>query len=318
MLYFLSDPAFLAHDTGRGHPEQPARISVIVDTLTKAGLKHADNSIAPRLADDDEILLCHTPAYLELVEEEVSACIANHQLNFLSTGDVVISPNSLHAAKLAVGALLTAVDLIFTTPNSTAFCIVRPPGHHACTSRGMGFCLFNNIAIAARYAQQKYKCKKVLIVDWDVHHGNGTQEIFYSDPSVFYFSTHEKNLYPFTGIEEERGEGAGLGTNLNIPIDAGNSSRTKVIEAFDIRLREEMKTFKPDLILISAGFDSHHQDPLGHFNLTDEDFALLTQVMKEIANEYADGRLISVLEGGYSLTALASAAVAHATALESH
>jgi len=206
------------------------------------------------------------------------------------------------------------VDAVFARKARNAFCAVRPPGHHATPDRGMGFCLFNNVAIAARYAQKKYGVGKALVVDWDVHHGNGTQDIFYRDGSVFYFSTHQSPWYPGTGAADETGEGAGAGTTMNAPFQAG-SGRREILGAFQDRLLPAIRDFKPDLTLISAGFDSRLGDPLGQFTLSDQDFADLTILMLEVADQYSGGRLISVLEGGYSLAGLASAAATHVAAL---
>jgi acetoin utilization deacetylase AcuC-like enzyme len=214
----------------------------------------------------------------------------------------------------ATGTALNAVDAVFNKKAQNAFCIVRPPGHHATPTKGMGFCIFNNIAIAARYAQRKYGVKRVLIADWDVHHGNGTQDIFYTDGTVFFFSTHQYPWYPGTGAAGETGEGAGTGMTMNCPFPAG-SGRREILGAFEQMLAPAAKKVKPELVLISAGFDSRIDDPLGNFLLTDADFADLTRVMLGIANQSAGGRLISVLEGGYNLTGLASAARSHVQAL---
>jgi len=306
MLYFVSDPIFTKHNTGLKHPEQPARTVVIESALQQRGLKKSENSLKPREATEEELLLCHPKEYVDLVKREISA-LRPQQLAFLSTGDVVISPDSWKAALYAVGGVLCAIDRVLQEPDARAFCIVRPPGHHACSTQGMGFCLFNNVAIGARYAQKKYGIKRVLIADWDVHHGNGTQEIFYRDPSIFYFSTHEKDLYPFTGTPEE----TGAGNIWNCPIAPSHKSREEVIAAFE-SLEQRMQTFKPELVLISAGFDAHREDPLGHFNLTTEDFETLGFIVKKIALAHAKGRLVSVLEGGYNLQAIADSAVAHA------
>jgi acetoin utilization deacetylase AcuC-like enzyme len=232
----------------------------------------------------------------------------------LSTGDTDICPRSLEAAVRGAGLCLNAVDLVMKGEADNAFCIVRPPGHHATPDRGMGFCLFNNVAVAARYAQKEYGVDRVAIADWDVHHGNGTQDIFYKDPSVFFFSTHQSPWYPGTGDLEETGTGAGKGTTLNCPFPAG-SGREQILGAFRGKFQALMEEYKPGLLLLSAGFDSRRGDPLGHFRLTDEDFAELTNIMRKIADKHAGGRLISVLEGGYDLDGLTKAVGAHAQAL---
>lgn len=314
MVYFVLDPKYTLHQTGMGHPEQPSRVTAINAALEQLQLKTPSNTLTPRPATEDEILLCHSKSYLKIVQDEVNVLKTSHTLAYLSTGDVVICELSYDVALLAAGGVLTAIDHVMTHDGTQVFCAVRPPGHHACTGVGMGFCLFNNVAIGARYAQQKYGIKRVTIVDWDVHHGNGTQEIFYSDPSVFYFSTHEKGLYPMTGAEDEIGLGEGEGFTMNCPIVPSPHSRVEVLEAFE-KFGERMKEFKPELIMISAGFDAHESDPLGHFNLTDQDFYILSRKVKEIAEKHCQGRVISVLEGGYNLRALASASVAHVKGL---
>jgi acetoin utilization deacetylase AcuC-like enzyme len=305
MTGLAADPACKEHHTGSHHPERPERFDAALDALEGLPLL----AIERRVATDDEIRLCHGLQYIRLVEREVVTGF--HEL---STGDTIISARSLDAALRATGAALNAVDAIFSKRLQNAFCIVRPPGHHATPTKGMGFCIFNNVAIAARYAQRKYGVERVLIADWDVHHGNGTQEIFYNDGKVFFFSTHQHPWYPGTGAPEETGEGAGAGMIMNCPFPAG-SGRHEVLGAFEQMLAPAAKRVKPELVLISAGFDSRIDDPLGHFLLTDADFADLTRVMLEIADQFAGGRLVSVLEGGYSLTGLASAARSHVEAL---
>jgi len=305
MTGLAADPVSKEHLTGPQHPEQPARFDAAVAALR--GLELVP--IAPRIATHDEIALCHTRRYIQLAEREIF-----EGFHELSTGDTVISPKSLDAALRAAGGALNAVDAIVEKRVSNAFCIVRPPGHHANAMRGMGFCIFDTIAIAARYAQRKYGLDRVLIADWDVHHGNGTQDIFYSDGTVFFFSTHQSPWYPGTGARSERGEGAGEGMTLNCPFPAG-SGRKEVLGAFQEQLMTAAAEVKPELVLISAGFDSRAGDPLGNFLLTDTDFTDLTRVMREIADQDAGGRLLSVLEGGYSLTGLASGVRAHVEGL---
>jgi acetoin utilization deacetylase AcuC-like enzyme len=305
MTGLAADPACKEHHTGSRHPEQPARFDAALDALKGLPLL----AIEPRVATEDEISLCHKLQYIRLVEREVLSGFRE-----LSTGDTIISARSLDAALRATGAALNAVDAVFNEKAKNAFCIVRPPGHHATPTKGMGFCLFNNVAIAARYAQRKYGVQRVLIADWDVHHGNGTQDVFYSDGTVFFFSTHQHPWYPGTGAPEETGEGAGSGMTMNCPFPAG-SGRKEIVGAFEQMLVPAAKKMKPELVLISAGFDSRIDDPLGNFLLTDADFADLTHIMLEIADQSAGGRVVSVLEGGYSLTGLASAVRSHVQAL---
>ena len=305
MTGLAADPACKEHHTGLRHPEQPARFAAALDALKGLPLR----AIEPRVATEDEISLCHKLQYIRLVEREVLTGF--HEL---STGDTIISARSLDAALRATGAALNAVDAVFNKKAQNAFCIVRPPGHHATPTKGMGFCLFNNVAIAARYAQRKYGVQRVLIADWDVHHGNGTQDVFYTDGTVFFFSTHQHPWYPGTGAPGETGEGAGAGMIMNRPFPAG-SGRKEILGAFEQMLVPAAKKVKPELVLISAGFDSRIDDPLGNFLLTDADFADLTRVMLEIAHQFANGRLVSVLEGGYNLGGLASAVRSHVEAL---
>ena len=310
----LADPISREHDTGPDHPEQPLRFDAVVDALDRGGLTPRLLRIDPRPATEDEIALCHGRGYIEEVHLEIRS-----GANELSTGDTAVSERSWDVALNAAGGILNAVDAVVqgstqNVPVRNAFCVVRPPGHHARPDQGMGFCIFNNIAIAARYAQRKHGLAKVLIADWDVHHGNGTQDIFYSDGSVLFFSTHQSPWYPFTGAAEETGEGRGQGCTLNCPFPAG-SGRAEILGAFREQLRRSADRFRPDLVLVSAGFDSRMADPLGRFTLIDADFAELTAVMLEIAGEHAGGRLVSVLEGGYNLSGLGAAAAAHVKAL---
>jgi acetoin utilization deacetylase AcuC-like enzyme len=251
------------------------------------------------------VALCHTPGYIETARRDIESgafC--------LSTGDTNVSEKSFKTALFAVGGAIVAVDAVVEGRAGNAFCVVRPPGHHATRTHGMGFCVFNNIAVAARYAQKEYGLQRILIVDWDVHHGNGTQDIFYDDPSVFYFSTHQWPLYPGTGAAGEQGAGPGLGTNLNCPMAAGSCGRD-LRSAFNDKLVPAMKTFKPELILISAGFDARMGDPVGGMMLNDQDYSDLTSIVLVLAREFADDRIVSVLEGGYDMAGLARASAAH-------
>jgi acetoin utilization deacetylase AcuC-like enzyme len=228
--------------------------------------------------------------------------------------DTKISSESFEVAKRAVGAALTGVDGVMAGEFDNAFALVRPPGHHATPEQAMGFCLFNNAAVAARYAQAKYGVEYVLIVDWDVHHGNGTQDIFYNDPSVYYFSTHQYPYYPGTGSAGETGEGKGEGYTLNIPLGAGTPARSHR-EAFREGLKRIEQRFHPDLIIISAGFDASRDDPLGGLMLTDNDFAEMTREITGMANRYGSGRVVSILEGGYNLRTLGETVRTHLQAL---
>ena len=309
MTTLVAHPVFREHLAGRDHPERPERFDAVMHGLERAGLLERLTRAERRAATEEELCLCHTPEYLAIVKHDMAAGHAH-----LTTGDTDITPDSYHTALEAVGGVLNAIDSVLTGKAINAFCAVRPPGHHATPSRGMGFCLFNNVAIAARYAQRKHGIKRALIVDWDVHHGNGTQDIFYSDPSVFFFSTHQWPLYPGTGRADETGEGAGAGTTMNFPFPAG-SGRAEILGAVEDCLMPAADRFQPDLVLISAGFDSRIDDLLGDFTLTDRDFTDLTRAVKIIAARHAEGRVVSVLEGGYNLSGLASAAAAHVEAL---
>jgi acetoin utilization deacetylase AcuC-like enzyme len=307
----LIDPVFKQHDTGAGHPERPERYDALTRAFERAGLIESLLHVGTRPATEDEIALCHTRPYIQTVKRDIAAGARE-----LSTGDTTVSPKSWDVALDAAGGVMNAIDQVIQKTAANAFCAVRPPGHHARPNQGMGFCIFNNVAIAARYAQRRYGIERVLIADWDVHHGNGTQDTFYSDGSVFFFSTHQSPWYPGTGDAPETGEGKGQGSTLNCPFPAG-AGRSEILDVFQQRLLRAADEFKPDLVLISAGFDSRWGDPLGRFTLSDGDFGDLTRVMLEIADKHAGGRLVSVLEGGYDLAGLASAATAHVQALSS-
>ena len=306
---WLDDPIFREHDTGAGHPECAARCDAIVMGIGEAGLESQLERIRIRPATVDEIALCHARSYIALVEQEVES-----GRRVLSTGDTHIRDDSYVAAMYAAGGVLAAVDAVMAGDVANAFCCVRPPGHHATGDRGMGFCIFNNVAIAARYAQRRHGLAKVLLADWDVHHGNGTQDILYADGSVFYFSVHQQAWYPGTGWANEAGDGPGKGTTLNVPLPAG-AGGAEVIAAFRERLVPAAEAFKPDLVLVSAGFDSAAGDPLGGFMLSADDFAELTSIVAGIARDLCAGRVVSVLEGGYDLGVLRTCVAAHVRAL---
>ncbi len=302
---YLSDPLYLRHDTGAGHPERPARLLAVEDRLSEEPWFASLLRLSPREADVETLSLVHDPGYVALVRREVEA--GRRQL---STGDTVISPESYAVALGMVGGVLEAVDTVMSGRARSAFCAVRPPGHHASGGRGMGFCLFNGVAVAARYAQRVHGVERVLIADWDVHHGNGTQDIFYADGSVFYMSTHQFPFYPGTGRGTETGAGLGAGATMNRPFPAGAGDR-EIVGAFRNDLLPAARAFRPELVLISAGFDSRVDDLLGGFRVTDDGFRSLTRVMLEIAEIAGEGRVVSVLEGGYNLAGLASAVHTH-------
>jgi acetoin utilization deacetylase AcuC-like enzyme len=308
----VADPLSAKHDTGPGHPEQPARFSAVLNRLEAGGVFRDLTPLPHHAATNDELALVHTREYIGLVEREIEE--GRQQL---STGDTPLSAGALVSARIAAGAVVSAVEAVFTRTVLNAFCLVRPPGHHASADRGMGFCLFNNVALGARYAQQAFGAERILIADWDVHHGNGTQDIFYEDGSVLFFSTHQSPWYPHTGAKSERGEGAGAGLTINCPFPA-RSGRKEILGAFQDILIPAAAKFQPDLVLISAGFDSRIGDPLGQLSLTDQDFADLTVLMTEMAAHYCDSRLVSVLEGGYNLEGLARASEAHVRTLLGH
>jgi len=227
-----------------------------------------------------------------------------------------VSPDSLQAAEFAAGGVLNVVDAVISGKVRNAYAAVRPPGHHATPDRGMGFCIYNNVAIAARYLQKKHGIGRVLIVDWDYHHGNGTQDIFYNDGSVFYFSTHHYGAYPGTGSAQETGQGAGSGKILNVPMTPG-AGDAQFLQAFEAKLVPATRNFKPDFILISAGFDSMRNDVLGQFDITPQGYAAMTRIVMKLADEFSHGRVVSVLEGGYRLDGLGESVVAHVKALQS-
>ncbi len=309
MTALLADPTCLRHDTGPGHPESPRRFEAVLKALEGAGLAKQMQRLPPISPTREELRMVHTSDYLDLAEEEIRA--GGDQL---STGDTSIGPGSWEAALHAAGSAIAAVDAVAEGRAANAFCLARPPGHHASPARGMGFCVLNNIALAARRAQQKHGLERVLIIDWDVHHGNGTQDTFYEDGSVLFFSTHQWPWYPGTGRAAETGAGAGKGTTINVPLPA-YSGRKEIFAAFQDQLFPVAGKFKPSMVLISAGFDSRIDDPLGHFTLEDEDFAELTRLVKARANDWCGGKVVSLLEGGYALGGLASAASAHVAAL---
>ncbi len=302
-------PTYLEHETAPGHPERPARLTAIIKGLEESGLYAELVKIDPRPAPEEWVGTVHTAEYMKRAK---ASCARG--LDYLDTPDVSISAKSYDVALLAAGAGLAALDAVVGGKVSAVFCAVRPPGHHAMPDEALGFCIFNNIAIAARYAQKEHGLKRVLLVDFDVHHGNSTEAVFYADGSVLHFGIHRYPFYPGTGGAGNEGQGAGLGCNINVPLPAGADIHA-YREAFANRLKPAALEFKPDIVLISAGFDAHRDDPLGGMMLTSNDYGELTGMIREIAEECCAGRLVSFLEGGYDLDVLAEAATAHVKAL---
>jgi acetoin utilization deacetylase AcuC-like enzyme len=302
---YITHPACLDHLTPSGHPERPDRLRAIEKALAADAFKPLMRAEAPA-ASLATIALCHPMDYVAAVQE------ASPQQGLVQIdADTAMSPGTFEAASRAVGGAVEAVDAVMTGKAANAYVAVRPPGHHAELARPMGFCLFNNAAIAARHAQTKHGAERAAVVDFDVHHGNGSQDIFWSDSSVMYCSTHQMPLYPGTGAVSETGE---HGTVVNAPLRAGDGG-SQFREAFESRILPRLKDFKPDLIVISAGFDAHTRDPLANLNLVEADFAWATQQIMAIADQSAQGRVVSVLEGGYDLQGLAGSVAAHVTAL---
>ncbi len=306
---FVYHDDFLKHDTGRGHPERPERLTSIISHLQQTGywqrIQHID---IPHISEE-WILKVHTKKHVNLVRD---AC--QKDTYTFDDGDTHVCRDSFHAALLAASGVIAGVDAVMNGTLNNVFCAVRPPGHHAESNAVMGFCLFNNVAIGAHYAQEAHGVGRVAIIDWDVHHGNGTQEIFYADKSVFYISTHQYPFYPGTGSRDERGTGEGLGYTLNIPMNAGSGEK-EYLNAFVDEILPALDGFRPELIILSAGFDAHKDDPLANINLTEHSFAKLTTLVREAAEQYCNGRIVSVLEGGYNIHALAQSVATHLTVL---
>jgi len=302
----IHHPIYRDHDTGPDHPETPLRYEVIINAIkADDSLNEQLIEVTPDPVTKGLVQAAHTPQHLKRIEQAFEE--GWPQLDM----DTVISAKSYDAALFAAGGAIAAVDAVMVGVAKNAFAAVRPPGHHATAERTMGFCIFNNVAIAAKYAQSKYKdIERVAIVDWDVHHGNGTQGIFYDDPTVFFFSMHQYPWYPGTGSRGETGHGRGLGSTLNVPVKASTPA-TDQKRAFDAAIEEVSVKMKPDIIFISAGFDAHLDDPLGQLRLQDADFVSLTSTVKEWADEVCEGRIVSCLEGGYNLDTLGETVAAH-------
>ena len=303
-------PIYQKHDTGPGHPESPMRYEVVMNALRGDGkLWKSLNEISPQKASKGLIQAAHTPQHFKRVEGAIE-----HGRDRLDA-DTVISIQSFDAALFAAGGAIAGVDAVMQGEAKNAFVAVRPPGHHATTENAMGFCLFNNVAIAARHAQNRYKeINRVAVLDWDVHHGNGTQGIFYDDPSVYFFSIHQYPWYPGTGSRGETGHGRGLGATMNIPVQA-NTNAAEQARMFEGAIEDISKRFKPDLIMISAGFDAHLTDPLGQLRLEDDDYISMTRTVMQWADDACGGRMVSCLEGGYNLETLGETVKNHVAEL---
>lgn len=291
---------FAEHLTGPGHPERPERMRAVAAALEAEAFQHLERAEAPE-GSLEAIYRCHPEAYAR----RIAKAIPESGLVRID-GDTVLSPKSFSAAVHAVGAACAGVDDVVSGAVSNVFVAARPPGHHAEVDTAMGFCLFNSAAIAARHAQAVHGLERVAIVDWDVHHGNGTQDIFWQDPTVFYASTHQMPLFPGTGAKDE----TGAGTICNAPL-AANDGSDAFREAFETRILPALHAFSPDLVIISAGFDAHHRDPLANINLVEGDFDWATGRLMDVADRHCGGRLVSLLEGGYDLVGLGRSVTAH-------
>ena len=306
---FVYDPRYLGHEMGHNHPESPERLRAICAQLQSSGTWSRLHQLSPRRAERQWIGRIHDSSYIDNLERR-SPTDGYASLD----PDTSMSPGTLDAAYLATGGALAAVDAIMNNEVDQAFCAVRPPGHHAEADRAMGFCFFNTVAIAARYIQQQYNLQRVLIVDWDVHHGNGTQHAFYDDATVMFFSTHQFPYYPGTGRATETGEGQGKGLTINVPLSGGEGDE-EYQEVFKKVLVPAADVFQPEFVVISAGFDAHRDDPLASMDLTPQGYAELTGIVTSIAKNFSGGRMLACLEGGYHLHALAESVDHHLLSL---
>jgi acetoin utilization deacetylase AcuC-like enzyme len=303
MTLLYHDKRFLLHDTGM-HPECAERLRQIDAQLNATGLLQQVKRIPVEPASDEDVLRVHTPQHLKAIR--AFSAIGGGQIEV----DTRMSPQSADVALLACGAAVDAAERVIRGEDTSALCLVRPPGHHALVDAPMGFCLFSNASIAARAAIQRLGLRRVLIVDWDVHHGNGTQDIFYEDGNVWYFSAHRFPFYPGTGRTSETGRGDGLGSTCNLPFEFG-VSRKEYRAEFTARLSDFADAAKPELVIISAGFDAHRADPVGSLGLETEDFEWLTSAVQEVAATHASNRIVSLLEGGYHPQRLADCVELH-------
>lgn len=301
----IRHPDFVLHQVGDGHPERPERISNLINKIDQSTLTESLIHIRAEEVARSIALLNHPQKHIDWVES-----LSSLALPTLVSADTVACAETPRITRLAAGAVIQAIDTVMQNRANNAFCAVRPPGHHAEYDSAMGFCFYNNIAMGARYLKQHYQLQRIAIIDWDVHHGNGTQHSFADDPSVFFASIHQYPHYPGTGSARENGRGAGEGFTLNIPVPAG-SGDADYIDHFRQTIIPRIREFNPEFVLLSAGFDAHRKDPLGQVNLSTEGFAALSDLVLELAATCCAGRLVSVLEGGYDLDALAQSTIAH-------
>ena len=300
----ITTKSYQNHNTGNGHPEKIDRVTAVIDNFKK---KNNNNLIwqEPKKFDQSLLIKTHSKEYIEFVNNS----FPKDGLSFLD-GDTIVSPGSKDATRDAAGSIITAIDGVESKEYKNAFCAVRPPGHHAEKNKAMGFCIYNNVAVGANYLIEKYNYRKVAIIDFDVHHGNGTQDIFYENENVLFISTHQYPYYPGTGSEQERGK---FNNIFNIPLPAGISSE-EYLNVFD-RVLKKLEEFRPEFILISAGFDAHEDDPLAQFNLKTEDYFTITKRVLETSKKFCSGKVVSILEGGYDLNALRDSTKRHVDAL---
>jgi len=299
----VQDERFMNHQMGAYHPESPRRLEVIYAMLEDADMQGNYTKVPVKRAEREELLWIHSPDYVERL-----ASTEGREYTYLDP-DTQTSPGSYEAALLAVGGLCEAISMVYSGELDNAFALVRPPGHHAERAQAMGFCLFNNVAVGARYAQEHLKLNRIIVVDWDLHHGNGTQHSFEEDASVLYFSTHQYPYYPGTGSLTEVGKGKGQGFTVNVPLSMGYGDG-EYVGIFEKILRPVTLEFNPDMILVSAGFDIYREDPLGGMNVTPDGFAGLTRSIMQMASECCAGRVVITLEGGYNLQGLRDSAKA--------
>ena len=307
-VWLYSDPRMLEHRPSLQHPESPERLAAVLKAWKQWGFQRTCELGTVREATDTELERVHSAQYLWELHEAVVAEAGQIE------ADTWVSSGSELAARLAAGVAIEATDAVLLGKTRRAFCAVRPPGHHARPKTAMGFCLYGNIAVAAAHALAAHSLERILVVDFDVHHGNGTQEMFYEDPRVGFFSMHRWPFYPGTGSVDETGAGAGLGYTRNLPINFG-TSRREILSRFQAEVESFAEQIRPELVLVSAGFDAHAQDPVGNLGLEVEDFVTLTQIVLGIAETHASGRIVSLLEGGYNVPVLAESVVAHLEAL---